>query len=117
MKNTSKSKAEVSKDWEDLRKALKECRKIQISETLHIIDAKLADKLIQTALNAGKMVSENGFSFWLDENPVYDATQSGSSAYTWKGDKVYTRIDHVTKFPDGTISKRLKRMTWKKLES
>ena len=103
---------------QDLRKTIAEglaaCRKITICETLHIVSPELADELVSKALKAGKTITENGISQWVEESEIINPGQFGSALYTWKGDKIKVDVALVTRTADGTVTKLHKGTAWRK---
>lgn len=98
---------------ETLAKGFAACRKITIGETLHIVSPELADELVRKALAAGKTVTENGISRWIEECHVVNPGQTGSAVYVWKGDKIKVDVVLVTRAADGTIIKLPKGSAWR----
>jgi len=92
-------------------------RSVQIGGQLHVhvgsdtfgaLDAKIA-----AALRRGDTVTENGESVWIEAEPVYDRTKSGSAAYTWKGERVKIELTRHTRKADGSVTRTPAGFAWR----
>lgn len=76
-------------------------------------------RVIDKALAAGKSVTEDGITQWIEERDEFDPTKEGSARWTWHadGDRVRMLRTLVTKGPEGEPTRQALKPVWRRWDT